>query len=258
MKTLPYKKRTGVFPRCVLLTEGTPTVVAERLNRIIGVPEVRVSEHDRWKPYGRNHVFNITTDNGPLWETKLTREPGFLAKEDVARLRKWWGTAPAGAGEPKWDIVSTCSIEGKQGLVLMETKTNVNVWDKAGKRVNVDPTEDILINSERIDACLKECCDSFSETTSESWGISASRCYQISLRFAWAWKIASLGYPIVLLHLGFGNSMGMELLEKPTFKNGLDFINAMLSVTKHVIPRKTWGIRTTICGTPFYPLLRFI
>jgi len=35
------------------------------------------------------------------------------------------------------------------------------------------------------------------------WQLSRDSLYQLANRFAWAWKIASLGVPVALVYLGF-------------------------------------------------------
>ena len=40
--------------------------------------------------------------------------------------------------------------------------------------------------------------------------ISRDRCYQFSNRIAFAWKLVSLGIPVVLVYLGFLNDPGMR------------------------------------------------
>jgi hypothetical protein len=39
--------------------------------------------------------------------------------------------------------------------------------------------------------------------TGLTWALSRDWCYQMSIRFAWAWKLAGLGKPVILIYLGF-------------------------------------------------------
>ena len=42
------------------------------------------------------------------------------------------------------------------------------------------------------------------------WDLSRDSHYQLSNRFAWSWKIASMGVPVVLVYLGFLNADEMD------------------------------------------------
>ena len=50
--------------------------------------------------------------------------------------------------------------------------------------------------------------------------------YQLSNRFAWLWKLASLGIPVVLLYLGFLNAQDMTD-DGPLFRSEEEWTRAM-------------------------------
>ncbi len=53
--------------------------------------------------------------------------------------------------------------------------------------------------------------------TMDGWNLSRDSHYQLANRFAWAWKLASMGVPVVLVYLGFlgAAEMGLRLSDRP-------------------------------------------
>lgn len=57
----------------------------------------------------------------------------FLSKALRRQLSDWWLVHKRGANVPNWDLVATCSIGGRRGLVLVEAKAHENELSPAGK-----------------------------------------------------------------------------------------------------------------------------
>ena len=73
-------------------------------------------------------------DITPADEPRLDRDCGFLAPGDQAQLRDWWLAVKGGANTPNWDLASTCRVEGKRGLLLVEAKAHTRELSDAGHR----------------------------------------------------------------------------------------------------------------------------
>lgn len=98
------------------------------------------------------------------------------------QLRDWWLAVPKRANTPNWDLASTCRIEGRQGLLLVEAKAHTKELSYDGKRT--PDTENGRRNRKRIGSAIEEANADLEHVTGESWGISRDACYQLSNRFA--------------------------------------------------------------------------
>lgn len=100
-------------------------------------------------------------------------------------LGNWW---PSQGRNPSRDIeVFPCAIKGRHGLLLRE---------------NREPTERDTTATDG----QAQIADALAEANSYfggSWSLSPQGQYQLSNRIAWAWRLAFLGFPVVLLYLGY-------------------------------------------------------
>ena len=186
------KDERGSRPRCVLLTDGRAERVAERLTRVVGRAEVVISSGDCWQPQG-------TSDVREAQLNKRLEGGAVLVPDRVRReLGKWWLAKDAGrSGTPHWDIVSTCTISGQAGVLLVEAKAHskeLSSRDKCGAT---------LVNRKQIENALEEANAGLRKVGGGSWRLSAEHHFQLANRFAWSWKLATFGVPVVLLYLGF-------------------------------------------------------
>jgi hypothetical protein len=84
---------------------------------------------------------------------------------------------------------------------------------------------------------------------------SATRC-QLANRFAWSWRLASLGIPVVLVvYLGFLNAEEMRDRGEP-FANAGAWDRAVRAHANGIVPSNAWGLRLEVEGTPVIPLIR--
>src|SRR5208282_1151901 len=118
---------------------------------------------------------------------------------------------------PNFDIASTCTIENKPGLLLTEAKAHDAelLSEAAGKRLNPDASRGSKVNHERIAAAIQSASVGLQEATSLGWQLSRDSHYQMSNRFAWAWKLTGLVFPVVLAYLGFLRAHEMKDRGKP-------------------------------------------
>ena len=169
-------KRRGSRPRCVLLVDGTRRAVAARLTDLVGLPEVAVSPNDFWMPRGKPIKTGKGWDKEPVAEARLDRSAEFVAPEVRRKLRDWWLEIVRGANTPNWDLATTCTIEGREGLLLVEAKAHSNELSNAGKPE--PPTENGWKNHERIGQAIEQANAGLGRVTARPWGLSRDSHYQ--------------------------------------------------------------------------------
>ena len=195
LQKLDPKAQKGSKPRCHWLTHGTCEQVAMRLTELIE-PYGKVSANDHWMPEG----FCDTQ------EAQLDKACKLLPKqEERDKLSNWWLAVPGNANTPNWDIASTCTVDGNKGLLLVEAKAHAQELNKEvkGKDLSVPATRDSKRNHMRIGAAIQDANSALNKGTRLQWRLSRDHCYQMSNRFAWSYKLAELGYPVILVYLGF-------------------------------------------------------
>jgi hypothetical protein len=125
---------------------------------------------------------------------------------DRSSIRTWWPDYPAKS--PQWDLLVTCTVARKRGLVLLEAKANEAELDWKGKPLRKKASEDSILNHQQIDRCITEACQSLNEMI-PGVNIQRDSHYQLANRVAFAWKLAQSGMPTVLLYLGFLGDTGI-------------------------------------------------
>ena len=187
-------------------------------------------------------------------EPRLDRDSGFVANDCQAALRAWWLAKPRGANTPNWDIASTCTIEGKRGLLLVEAKAHSKELSAAGKS-EARASDASRANHARIGAAIAEANAALNRAL-PGWSLSRDHHYQISNRFAWAWKIAAdCQMPVVLVYLGFLNAMDMAPAGRP-FGTPADWERTMREHAGPVIPQVAWDKPTDASGTMLRAVIR--
>ncbi len=245
---LKPKERRGSKPRCHLLTHDSPEEVAAQLTWLIQ-PWGRVDVTDRWMPRG-------FTDTA---EAQLGRVDNLLAPAVGKTLVNWWLAVTKGARVPHWDIASTCAVEGQPGLLLIEAKAHDEElnYEKAGKKRERNETRGQRQNREQIRNRMQESSAGFTNSTQLEWALSIEHHYQMSNRFAWAWKLTELGIPVVLVYLGFLNATEMSDRGFP-FGNHALWAQLVLSHSEPLFSNQVWNKRWMLHGQPFIPLIKSI
>lgn len=247
LHNLNPKERRGSKPRCHILTHGPTSSVASRLSALTG-KFAKVSESDCWMPLGF-----VNPE-----EAQLHKAPRLLDLDIGFQLSKWW-LAPASkkAMTPNFDIASTCTIEGKAGLLLVEAKAHDEELNKeaSGRRLTSDSSDNRKESHETIGAAMASARIGLGKATGLSWRISRDSHYQISNRFAWAWKLADLGIPVVLVYLGFLRADEMDDRGKP-FQDHAEWDRLVKSHSESLFPPEVWGQQWMINNQPLIPLIR--
>ena len=236
--TLPTRDLYGSRLRCLMLTTLPRRSVAAALQSLVDpLGEVNPDRH-HWTPMG---LLNSE-------EAKLGECPNFLTPELREQLTSWWLVNRRGANTPNWDIVSTCAIEGREGLLLIEAKAHDTEARREGK------SKGDAENDARIGTAIAE-ANSALLGTSSGWAISRETHYQLSNRFAWAWKVASLGVPVILVYLGFLNADEMAHRGQP-FTSDRKWRTVMLNHSANLVPESAWEARLQTVQAPMWALLR--
>ena len=242
MKNLVPNRLRGSLLRCLLLTGQPPDLVAAQLTNLLSLPNVVISPHDYWMPRGLRDYK----------ETTLMESNYFLTPDKQQKLINWWLEKPRGAKVPNWDIASTCTIEGVKGLLLVEAKAHDKELSKAGKS---RPTSDnSRLNHEQIKQAIVEANSGLNRIT-VGWALSRDSHYQLSNRFAWTWKLVTLGVPVILVYLGFLNATEMLDQGQP-FNDREAWQICMRNHAKNIIPEDAWEKRLEIDGIPTWFLIR--
>jgi hypothetical protein len=129
-------------------------------------------------------------------------------------IMNWWLKHTRGAKTPNWDIALRADVEGRPGLILVEAKANAPELKSEGKALGQNPSDHSRENHEQIGRAIAAARAALDPRVP---GISISRdtCYQLSNRLAFAWRLASLGIPTVLVYLGFVGAMGIADVGAP-------------------------------------------
>ena len=167
------------------------------------------------------------------------------------QLKEWWLVEGGSrAPTPNWDIASTCTISGRDGLLLVEAKAHVgeqSPLDKCGA--------ESLKNREPIKRAIMEANAGLREVAGGSWQLSAQHHYQIANRLAWSWKLARLGVPVVLIYPGFLDAVELSYGRTP-FRSKTDWKNALLEYCRDVIDSSCWEGTLDVGGATILPLMR--
>jgi len=230
------KDNRGSRPRCVLLTDGSREEVSGRPTDIVGLPEVSVAPEDYWMPRGRQYTS----------EAQLDKCQKMLSPTDRQKLSTWWLAIKGRSITPNWDIASTCRIRGNKGILLVEAKAHSEELIKENRSKAKDP------NRSRIRQAVAQANSGLRNITGGPWNLSIEHHYQLSNRFAWPWKLASMGIPVVLVYLGFLNAVDME----NPFRSEDEWEQNLSDYCNGVVDKNCWNREFDVEGTPFIPLSR--
>lgn len=236
----------GSRARCLILTSMPRTEVADFLNRLVS-PYADVGPDDVWMPNGF-----IEPDEAKLGETST-----FLDDTQRDRLTKWWLDVRPNANTPNWDLVSTCTIDGKKGLVLIEAKAHEGELSKSGK---AEPeTDNGRKNHARIRQAIKDAnLGLMAGSQLMGWSLSVDSHYQLCNRFAWTWKVASLGVPVVLVYLGFLNAVEMDYSGRTILTSDSQWNDCMLDYANGVVPTAAWNKTINIDSASLLAIVRSV
>jgi hypothetical protein len=219
--------------------EGDRTIVSDKLTKLVGLPDIYVEPKDFWMPKGLP-VLKATGewDVTPMEEAKLGESRGFLSNDQRKEVTSWWLAVPGGANTPNWDIASTCTIGEKHGLLLVEAKAHGAELKEEGKSLDKGASAASIANHEQIGRAIGAASTEL-EQAIKGWKLSRDSHYQLANRFAWAWKLASMGVPVVLVYLGFICATEVSDLGEP-FIHCDDWSRVVLEHSRSIVPERAW------------------
>jgi hypothetical protein len=239
-RTITFRARElkGSRLRCLLLTGDAPNKVASFLNALV-TANVLVTAKDRWAPRG------FLEPN----EAKLGETPGFLPEPQRDALTRWWLARLGSANTPNWDLVSTCLVTNRTGLVLIEAKAHEAEFrdDRCGA-TNQE-------NLQQIEHALGDATVGWN-ALAPGFALPANSRYQLSNRFAVACKLAKMGIPVVLLYLGFLDAQETAGGNRVLLKDHAQWRRCVLARSKGTIPEHAWDRAFDVEGTPLIVLIR--
>jgi hypothetical protein len=191
----------GSRQRLLDWVRGGDAEFRESLNRLLQPSGAVLGQGEQWMP---NHA---SSDEAQL----ATIGIGFLPDTVRIAVRDWWLVNLRMANTPSWDLVVTCQFDDRRGLVLVEAKAHATELanESGGKRQPGNPE-----NHARIGLAIEEARKALDHVVP---GVKISRDlrYQLSNRVAFAWKLAALGVPTVLVYLGFTGDRNVTDLGEP-------------------------------------------
>lgn len=194
--------------RCILDLVDSP-VFLSNINNLIQTTGAIIHYADNWIPKGYS--------NPKEAELKDFLKYNFTPQLGQGILN-WWLAVPSNmARTPNWDLISTCTINGTKGILLVEAKAH---WKELESNGKVLP----FINSANSEKNHKSITNAIQNANSYlkpnyNTSISIDCCYQLSNRISHAWWLANNGIPVVLLYLGFLNVSDMGNGKNILFKN---------------------------------------
>ena len=112
-------------------------------------------------------------------EALLHQASRLLPLQKCEALGDWWLEKRSDDSQtPNGDIASTCTVDGRKGLLLVEAKAHnrkLKVRDRVGGS---------CLNCERIAECIKEANCGLADWTDIGWALSHEHRYQMANRFA--------------------------------------------------------------------------
>lgn len=133
-------------------------------------------------------------------------------------------------------MVSTCTIDGKRGILLIEAKAHEKELNDESHGKILDKkkaSEDTIRNHIKIGEAIKEANDEIKKQFPEI-SISRNNCYQLSNRVASAWWLANEGIPVVLMYLGFLDCQDMNDGKNKLLNSPEDWEDCFLNHAKQV------------------------
>lgn len=195
------------------------------LNELLRPTGAAVGPSDVWMPQGYDRPKEVKLHAG---------YSPFLSPAQKRLLLDWWLVHKRGANVPNWDLVATCSIEGQPGLILVEAKAHENELDPVGKVLRPDASANSRANHQRIGQAIEEARQALDRII-PGVGISRDSHYQLSNRVAFAWKLASLGVPTILVYLGFIGDTGIQDVG-PYFENESHWQETVRNYVAQILP----------------------
>ncbi len=229
----------------VLDWTARPKFATELTALVLPIP-VKITAGAKWMPRGLQEPDEARLETfGPDWI------PSHLA---WANLIDWWLLHKWGANTPNWDIAVGCTIEDRPGLVLVEAKANWSELKVDGKVLRKNASKNSQENHKHIGRAIDEARSGWRRIDSR-FTINRDSHYQLSNRLAFTWKLGMLGFPVVLVYLGFIRDEGIHDVGDP-FADDQDWKRAFSDYAGSIVPLKLFDRRIDLGPAPVWLVLR--
>ena len=180
-------------------------------------------------------------------ESTLEENEKLLPPGMCRELTSWWLAEPRGATKPTWDIASTAMIGERKGIILVEAKAHSTELSDSGKNSG---------NKENEDSSQAAICQASAGLSGrlDGWNLTTDSHYQLCNRFAWSWKIASLGVPVILVYLGFLNAMEM----RQPFRSAIEWSDLIWNHAEGIVPNDAWDRPIDVNGTKMRAIIQSV
>ena len=108
-----------------------------------------------------------------------------------------------------------------------------------------------LENDRRIKAAIAEANTALA-WSSDQWQLSTATHYQLCNWFAWVWKVASFGVPVIPVYLGFLQAAEMG----GAFANHAAWRECLIEHARDVAPVDVWDRQRPAGSSWFVPTIR--
>jgi hypothetical protein len=163
-------------------------------------------------------------------EAELDKADRLLPGNIRSAIGKWW--LDREAGTPKWDLVSTAQFGKDRGVVLVEAKAHED-------EICNDQCKAKEPNRSRIKEALAEASTEWNRLV-DGVTLTAGSYFQLSNRFAFAWKLAQLGVPVALIYLGFLDAHEMGTDERTLLEDHPQWRRCVTTRASSAIPAAAW------------------
>lgn len=161
---------------------------------------VSINEEDIFRPIGRD-------DPKEFYLPQFCKE--FCDGQfDFSPIVDWW--VPSQYRPPTWDLISTCSVNGSFGMLLVEAKAHKDELDWSGKTLAPTASVGSKENHKQIKNCIAGANSALLKTCDGIFNLAIDSHYQLTNRVAHLWKLACCNIPVVLLYLGFLGDAGIR------------------------------------------------
>ena len=170
---------------------------APTLDVLLAGTGFRVGKDRHCRPVGRSCAADW---NEYRVEDYLQRHP--VSSQGPILDRKWW-ISHAG-NRPNWDLICRITDGTSDGLLLVEAKAHEGEMSEQNRKSQPDPSNpNSVANARQIRHVLQQTNSAMGRLGFGAFGLSADHHYQLSNRIAYAYKLATLGLPVILMYLGF-------------------------------------------------------
>ena len=141
------------------------------------------------------------------------------------------------------------------GILLVEAKAHNEELNNemCGKSLDCRASDNSIRNHERIGNATNQASIALTDQTGNRWALSRDHRYQMSNRFAWAWKLMELGYPVILVYLGFLEADEMQQGKRRPLANHDEWGTSRQVAQRVVVFRKGLEPRLDCPSSPLRP-----